>query len=326
MKMSKRITAILLGLMMLLPLLPTQALAAGSLDTEREVSLTISAQDGDAPLAGEQFDLYLIAEIDRNGGLTAAESFGSFDFNIAGENDEAWKALASTLVGYVLRDNVTPSAGGVTDEQGLLNFAAGELEQGLYLGLADTHKQDGKVYETAPFLVLLPAFDGESGEWSYDQRVHPKLVSTPEDVPEPVDLKVLKVWKDDGNKDKRPESITIQLLRDGEVYETVTLNAKNNWRYTWSGLESGHRWNVVESKVADYSVQITQEGITFVVTNTYKTPDNPPANPPANPPSKPPKLPQTGQYWWPVPVLMTSGLLLVVLGLVRRRGGTDYEK
>lgn len=59
-----------------------------------------------------------------------------------------------------------------------------------------------------------------------------------------------------------------------------------------------------------------------MVTNTYKTP----SNPPVNPPSKPPKLPQTGQYWWPVPVLLASGLLLVAVGLVRRRGGADHER
>lgn len=32
-----------------------------------------------------------------------------------------------------------------------------------------------------------------------------------------------------------------------------------------------------------------------------------------------PILPQTGQLWWPVPLLLAGGLLLVVLGLSRRR-------
>ena len=68
---------------------------------------------------------------------------------------------------------------------------------------------------------------------------------------------------------------------------------------------------------------MTQEGTTFVVTNTYDegTPENPeqPENPdqPGNP-----TLPQTGQLWWPVPVLVAGGLLLIVIGLLRRRGNT----
>lgn len=79
-------------------------------------------------------------------------------------------------------------------------------------------------------------------------------------------------------------------------------------------------------ELEDYTVLVTQEGTTFVVTNTYDegTPENPeqPENPdqPGNP-----TLPQTGQLWWPVPVLVAGGLLLIVIGVLRRRGNT-HEK
>jgi len=33
----------------------------------------------------------------------------------------------------------------------------------------------------------------------------------------------------------------------------------------------------------------------------------------------PNKLPQTGQLWWPVPVLLSAGLLLLLIGVVRRK-------
>ena len=33
------------------------------------------------------------------------------------------------------------------------------------------------------------------------------------------------------------------------------------------------------------------------------------------------RLPQTGQLWWPVPVLIAAGLVLIVFGLIRRRKG-----
>ena len=33
------------------------------------------------------------------------------------------------------------------------------------------------------------------------------------------------------------------------------------------------------------------------------------------------KLPQTGQLWWPVPVLAAAGLILILIGIARRRSG-----
>ena len=37
-------------------------------------------------------------------------------------------------------------------------------------------------------------------------------------------------------------------------------------------------------------------------------------------------LPQTGQLWWPVPILAIAGLILLLVGLIRRRvGGYDDE-
>lgn len=62
----------------------------------------------------------------------------------------------------------------------------------------------------------------------------------------------------------------VQLLRDGEVYDTVTLSSDNNWRYTWPELSADHHWQVVEHRTPeDYTVLIEREGITFVMTNTH---------------------------------------------------------
>lgn len=46
---------------------------------------------------------------------------------------------------------------------------------------------------------------------------------------------------------------------------------------------------------------------------------------------KPPRpgenyLPKTGQLWWPVCALSAAGLLLILIGLIRRRRNADYEK
>lgn len=54
-------------------------------------------------------------------------------------------------------------------------------------------------------------------------------------------------------------------------------------------------------------------------------PSEPPTEPPTNPPDKP-HLPQTGQLWWPVPVLLGGGAILILLGVLllkRRRSGNE---
>lgn len=47
--------------------------------------------------------------------------------------------------------------------------------------------------------------------------------------------------------------------------------------------------------------------------------------PPPPTPTPPPYLPQTGQLWWPVPVLLCAGLFFILIGVVRRRSGNDEE-
>ncbi len=59
---------------------------------------------------------------------------------------------------------------------------------------------------------------------------------------------------------------------------------------------------------------IVKDGKIFTITNTCNRPDTPKGG----------KLPQTGQLWWPVPVLLLAGLVLVIVGLLRRKED-NYE-
>lgn len=92
------------------------------------------------------------------------------------------------------------------------------------------------------------------------------------DDPNPTenDLRVLKVWEDSNNAaGVRPASVTVDLLRDGEVYDTVELSAESNWRHTWTGLDKSKEWQVVEREQENYTVSISTGGVTRVITNTY---------------------------------------------------------
>ena len=326
MKMNKRLPALLLSILAVFLLLPVPVLAAGKIDLSHDVSLTVTAAYDQKPISGMQFDVYLVAIVDQYGELTPTKTFSQFNVDIRGENDQAWRTLASTLEGYVLWDNLSPTDSGKTDRQGLLSFPNRQksLTPGLYLVLGQLHTQDGCQYEADPFMVMLPSLDQTNNSWVYEAKVSPKLASHPLDEEEnTITRKVLKKWVDDGDEKERRQEAIVQLLRNGKVYDTVRLTAKNNWRYTWTDLERGYRWTLVEKKLDGYKVSVEREGITFVVTNTYAntTPNQPPS------PAKPgnPTLPQTGQLWWPVPVLLSAGLLLIVWGLIRRRS-SKHEK
>ena len=145
----------------------------------------------------------------------------------------------------------------------------------------------------------------------------------------------MKVWKQDQEKE-RPDSIVVELLQtDVEGNTTVvdrqTLTKENQWSYTWKNLSTLMRWSVSEAEVPNgYTVAVTREGDTVVLTNTAKKSGNPDGE--VNPPSKKPtdktvnkttdktsdKLPQTGQLWWPVLVLLFAGAICLLVGRILR--------
>ena len=310
-------------------LLTSVAQAAGSIDLTRKPTLTLTYRDGKTALSGAKFSIYRVADADETGELTVRSEFDEFDLDIRGKNDRRWREMAQTLESYVLRREFTPTDSGKTDKTGMLTFPTQgkTLAAGLYLVIGERHTQGGNDYDAEPFFVLLPTQDLENNEWVYDVSANVKFGKTPvPDDGDTVTRKVLKVWDDDGAGDSRPQEITVELLRNGKVYDTVKLSEKNNWRYTWLDLEADARWSVTEKTVSGYTVSITREGITFVVTNTKKpdrtdTPDTPvkPSNP--SKPSSPakPTLPQTGAVWWHVEALALSGLVFLILGALDRK-------
>lgn len=310
-------------------LLTSVAQAAGSIDLTRKPTLTLTYRDGKTALSGAKFSIYRVADADETGELTVRSEFDEFDLDIRGKNDRRWREMAQTLESYVLRREFTPTDSGKTDKTGMLTFPTQgkTLAAGLYLVIGERHTQGGNDYDAEPFFVLLPTQDLENNEWVYDVSANVKFGKTPvPDDGDTVTRKVLKVWDDDGAGDSRPQEITVELLRNGKVYDTVKLSEKNNWRYTWLDLDADARWSVTEKTVSGYTVSITREGITFVVTNTKKpdrtdTPDTPvkPSNP--SKPSSPakPTLPQTGAVWWHVEALALSGLVFLILGALDRK-------
>jgi uncharacterized surface anchored protein len=211
-----------------------------------------------------------------------------------------------------VRDGIVPDVASRTDSAGAASLAFDI--SGLYLVCPELIEKNDSVYTPEAFLVKLPQTD-ENDEWIYRVAVSPKISVTLRER-EPITLYAVKVWDDKGKTASRPEFVEIQLLNGDDVFDTKTLSVENNWRTSWSDLDSGGDWYITEKTVPEgYTVSYSREGDTFVVTNVARTSI-----------TKDPqitKLPQTGQLWWPLPLLIVTGVALLATGAFLRHRYRD---
>lgn len=112
---------------------------------------------------------------------------------------------------------------------------------------------------------------------------------------DPLDITVKKVWSGD-EANERPEAVTVTLYNGDTEYQTVVLNEKNGWTYTWKDENVYGNWQVVETNIPkDYTPSYEVKDGVVTITNTRR-------------------LIQTGQLKWPVAVLGGAGIALVALG------------
>lgn len=329
---SFRLAAILMACVLFLEMacLPQTVQAAETGNN----TLTLTYAPDEMAIEGVTFRLYRVAEVSQEQvSIHPIEPYSGYNV-LNGRGD--WLSKAATLAAYVARDHLEETAQARTNAAGM--FTVTGLEDGMYLIVGESIWRNGYRYTPVPFLLCLPnTTDGHS--WDQTVSTYAKFERTvPGDAT--VQRRVLKVWEDAGNEEVRPESITVDLLADGVVYDTVTLSAGNNWRHHWTGLDAGIQWQVVEREIPGYTVSAEENGITFILTNTLQDetditdPDVPLEDKPTEDDDTDifdedvplADLPQTGQLWWPVPLLALAGMILLILGVAqRRRSAWDEE-
>lgn len=104
--------------------------------------------------------------------------------------------------------------------------------------------------------------------------------------PSVVNISVKKVWNDQNNADgTRPDSMTVDLIKDGEKYTSAQLTEENGWQYTFSDLPQSENYSIYENTDGKYEVSYSgSAALGYVITNTYPT-ENPVNEQPA--PSNP---------------------------------------
>lgn len=296
---------VLFSILLAVLLLPIKSIAHDRPNIDQKVSITISADTKDV-----SFRLYHVAELTGDVQFKLTNVFADYqvDFDLNDLNQESWKTAAGTLAGYVKRDNLPSDYNGRTDDEG--NLTISNISTGLYLVLGDDVETETEIRTLSPFMISLPNLT-EEDQWDYGPIVAPKSES--HEKPVKVSCQVRKIWKDN-HYSGRPHSIEVQLLNGNQIYEEVTLNKENNWSYVWDNLPSEGNWHVVEKKVPEkYRVTVEREGNSFIVINAgdFSQPPRVPGG----------KLPQTGQLWWPVPILLIAGLVLLLIGM--KKGKRD---
>jgi len=304
--------------------LPVPVHAHTQPDLDSKGSVTISYE-----LSGAEFSLYRVADLSQDVSFSLSGEFAGYPVSLENLDSDGWREAAQTLAAYAARDSRTVQAEGTTDAEGRLVFS--DLKAGLYLVTGNLLEKDHVTYEPVSTLVSLPDLNADD-TWNLNPVISPKYEKQEKET---VTCKVTKRWEDTGNKNRRPASVTAQLLRNGKVYEEVKLKKENQWTHTWKNLEKGYAWKVVEKTTEkSYTVKIKKSGMNFVITNTYKKNTDQHTEKPAETPINPGgsqtgggvsgtgvevKLPQTGQLWWPVPYLALAGLVMLCLGILQRK-------
>lgn len=235
------------------------------------------------PVSNMQVSLYRVA--DEN--YKSVDSFSRYSIDLKQDVQGA----ANALENRILMDGIEADACVTSDSSGKASFTG--LESGIYLVVGKEVFQNGVFYMPQVSLVSL------SGNLSVDLKYETSVKLSR--------IHVLKVWKKD-NKKSRPKSIEVCLLRsDGVVVDKVILNSDNQWSTTWENLSTSYTYSVMETSVpSGYKESCTREKDTIVLTNTgsdkYRVE------------KKDEVLPNSGQLWWPVPVLLFVGLVLFGLG------------
>jgi hypothetical protein len=247
------------------------------------ISVTLMDKKQQEPIVGAELSVYFVSTVvmDADGNLIYDYTEDFKEFGIAIDDT----TLATKLDTFVANHSVA-SIKITTNNEG--TAFCEDLPLGLYFV-----KQTGVVEGFAPctpFIVTVP--NETDDEYVYDVNASPKT-----EVSRLTSITIKKVWNTDKSTEAT-ESVTVQLLKNGNVEKTVTLSAQNDWQVTCTDMPESDAYSIKEVDVPKgFTATYKQNGYVFTVTNTST-------------------LIQTGQLIWPIPVLAVSGMLLISAGNV----------
>lgn len=295
----------------------------------------------DYVLSDKDISVYHIADISDCGDFTYTGDFSDCDIE-AEElySRDSFDTVTSALSSYISLNGIAPFKTAHINNEGCAAFE--DLTRGVYFVDGFSIKNDDLVYSFG-CVLFNSFFTEEKADSSEDINVYPKHQTySAED--EEYRCRVTKLWKDNGKKSFRPQSIEVVIFKNGEEYQRVVLSDENNWTYYWSSSDSGAVWNVAEVNAPKaYRSEVTISGYSFNIINSIvnsDTPDTPTSSKPTDSSktentSKPgapvsktnggstfSQTVKTGHitnvYFW-ILVLTVSGIAFILLSFAGRR-------
>ena len=291
--------------------------ASESINVNAECTLTLSYTCDGTAFEDVSVKLYKIADVssDFQYKLTSSFEKSALILNGVRTNGE-WDVIRSTLEAHIVAENIAADAIAKTDSEGIVCFE--DLKPGLYLAVVGTVTQEDITCFFDSALVALPGLNTE-GVWEYQVTVASKSELIPP-IDDEIELKVLKIWKGDEGRNNRPKSIGVEIFKDGESYQKVELSQDDNWSYSWTAKDDGAKWTVIERNTpSGYTMTLEKRGNSFVLTNTY-TPKNP------DEPFDAPQTGDTSNIMLYVILMIVSGSMLIILGIIGKRNAHEENK
>lgn len=100
-------------------------------------------------------------------------------------------------------------------------------------------------------------------------------VSNEFEIP-PITISGEKTWDDDKDRDgKRPKNITVELYRDGELYDSATLSEETDWKYEFSNLPKGCANIDANDHIVFYQYEVKESEVKYYESTTTGLVDDP---------------------------------------------------
>lgn len=293
-KFSQLAKAVLCTAAMAVSALGSMTISASAADN---INVDIVCKNDTTTVSNAEWSIYKVGER-KEADFVLTGEFSDYPIDMSDFTDASkMQAVADTLDNYAKTDGITPVSTGKSFENTTAKFTP------------------------SPSLIEIDKDIVAEGQIT----VYTKF--TYEDIPAgDSDYGVRKSWiVPDGQEKLIPDNIKVEIYRDGKLFDTVTLNADNNWEYFWKD-NSAAEWTVKEIDIpANYTVVTKNNDKLFLIENTYKsdsssntdssssTPDSSSSGSDSSS-STPDNIPQTGSLNWPVPVLIGGGVILIAAG------------
>lgn len=349
-QLSTAIALLLCFAVLFAPCLAAQAEEVG------RITVALETKDG-KPLTGGELALYTVAlrDADAETGYTLTQEFAGSGLEVRGYLTDAQAAAAAE---YAVSASV-PGAICPVDDAGRARFP--DLAEGLYL-IAQSAPAAG-YGSIAPFFVFVPTTD-ENGTQIYNVIAKPK--PAPELPEATLSLSAEKQIVCDDNVTPPEEVFTFVMIPaaadypmpacEGAAYRaedgamTVSRTGEGAidlGKFSFYKADAGKTYRYTVHEVAGSNARFTYDPTVYTVDVTVSDPgadgkitasctitdsngaewDNIVFINEYKNKVPPPPIPKTGQLWWPVLLLAAAGVLLIGVGVIRRRnaGGAADE-